>query len=231
MNSLQTRKALIAASLLVAAAVLTLTIVRGPRDQPTPAIVRQQVVTAVAAVRVPLAQSPATATAPEIDPKAPYYAKTFVLLLRGANNRNNLSDKQIACIQRGYTKFVEDRLALEASIAKITSVSDDRTEIEIPSYAEAGKALEDGFYQNLSTELGSDLTDKLKDEYGKMIEADNYLVGQEPQELTVSVVKPDGLYEVHHTIISSIFDRTLIDTFQPDNPGTYKALMPLFPKI
>jgi hypothetical protein len=228
---MQTQKALISALLLVAAAVVVFAIIHKPGDQPALATVDQRVVHTAAAVRIPPLQFPDVSTGQEMDLNAPGYTKTFILLLQGANNRNGLSDEQIAHVQRSYTEFVEDRLALEASIAKVTSVSDDKTEIEIPSYAEAGKALEDGFYQNLSAELGSDLTDKLKGEYGKMIEADNYLVGQEPQELTVSVVKPDGLYEVHHTIISSTFDRTLIDTFQPDNPGTYKALMPLFPKI
>jgi hypothetical protein len=166
-----------------------------------------------------------------VAPNAPYYAKTFRLILKGHANTLHLSDAQIAYVQECYTKFVEDRLALEASIAKVTSVTPEKTEIEIPSYVDAGKALEADFYLSVEDQLGVALTDSFREQYGRMIDADNYLVGQEPQELTVTVMKPDGLYEVHHTIISSIFDRTLVDQFAPDNPGAYKALLPLFPKI
>ncbi len=137
--------------------------------------------------------------------KGPSYGRAFELLYDNpGSNPLHLTAEQVDGLQDCYTRLYEDRLELEARLAKTEPVDGGGVFIEIPAYPDEGKALEQVFIASLGDRLGAPLAGAIVEQYLQMIEAGNEGLGQNAQQMLVT---PDaenpGHLKVVHSAVSS----------------------------
>jgi hypothetical protein len=164
----------------------------------------------------------------------PVYAREFEQLYDHPElNPLHLTEEQLDTLSDCCSELYANRLALEASLAKVESVDGGGVLIEIPEYSDAGRALEQDFLASLSEKFGEQLAGAIQAQYLPWLEAQNKQLGQAQQTILASVDpdKPGRVKVVHDVAAADGSSRgTFTSELSEPDFREYGPLASYFPK-
>lgn len=125
-----------------------------------------------------------------------------IILLAKQHPELGLTPAQIEQVQRLYNDAHLERLELEATLARVAAIENDKIKIVIPAYPTEGKAIKDAFYQNVAQSLGQDIASKVQDTFSRQIDASMRSFGANAQ-LISAVPEKSGVLDIAHTTVNA----------------------------